>query len=157
MKNSIGLAVCCLSIACTAVDPSPFTWDLQHDAERIKLIYGVYESDNIGLSLDCVAQSGVFEISAWGLSPPPGSSRAFSTRLILTAAGETFDMPATAEVTDVGDGETVVTGRPETPGLLLAALSRATKLYTATYDGRDRAPTPPAASLREFTRLCGIG
>jgi hypothetical protein len=128
-----------------------------HLGPAARLIYGEYETDNIGYSLDCVARSGVFEISAWGLSPPPGSSRAFSTRLILTAAGETFDLPATAEVTDVGDGETVVTGRPETPTLLLAALSRATKLNTATYDGRGRAPAPPAGMLREFSRLCGIG
>lgn len=154
MTSRAGLILCCLSAGCATADLARFTWGLQQEGSSVSLIYGESGTDNIGYRFNCIVQSGTFEISGWMLRPPPGPSRHFPTRMRVNAGGESFDLAAQAEVTDVGDRDTVVTA--EAPERLLAALSRGSRLETVTYDGSGRAPAPARAQLQEFSRLCGI-
>lgn len=150
-----GLVACVLLAGCVTATPSPFVWGAAHPEARGALLFGEPETDNIGYGLDCAG--GRLSFSAWVPSPPKNvQGVTFPARLRLSAAGRTFDLAATGSITEMGDGETVITAQPDDAAAVFKALLAGRRLTTETYDGRGSAPTPSDAQLKRLASECGI-
>lgn len=149
------LVACVLLAGCVTATPSPFVWGTAHHEARGALVFGEPETDNIGYGLDCA--DGRLSFSAWAPDPPKDvQGLTLPTRLRLSAGGRTFDLSATGSITDMGDGETVITAQPDNAAAVFRALMAGRRLTTETYDGRGSAPTPSDAQLKRLAKECGI-
>lgn len=101
-------------------------------------MFGEPETDNIGYGLDCADGRLSFSASASG-PPKDVQGVTFPTHLGLSAGGRTFDLPATGSIADMGDGETIITARPDNAAAVFRALLAGRHLTTETYDGRGSA------------------
>lgn len=146
---------CLLLAGCGTTAPSPFRWTTGQGEASGSLRFGEPGTDNIGYRLDC--RNGQLEFAAWSPSPPKGvDGRTFPASLRLATGGRVFDLSATGSVTGMGDGETIVTARPDDPVAFLAAMRGARRLVTRTYDGEGSAPAPSPTQLTRFAAECGI-
>jgi len=129
-------------------------WGTAHHEARGALLFGEPETDNIGYGLDCA--DGRPSFSAWPPHPKDVQGVTFPTHLRLSAGGRTFDLPATGSIADMGDGEPIITARPDNAAAIFRALLAGRRLTTETYDGRGSAPTPSDAQLQRLAKECGI-
>lgn len=105
------LAVLALSVAACATaptsDPVPndgaptpvpgYDWFLHQDGDQARLVYGLPESDDLRLALDCDRAAGRLELSALA---PKGAK----AELLLESGGETERFAASAEPSQIDDG-----------------------------------------------------
>lgn len=99
--------------ACATTEPTPATpaavassspvpvegydWFFHQDADNARLAYGLAESDDLRIGLDCARASGRLELSATG-------AEGAKPEIYLEAGGDTERFPATSEPSQVTDG-----------------------------------------------------
>lgn len=72
-------------------------WFYHRDGEEARLVYGLAESDDLRLGLDCRQGSGTLELSAIG---GPDAK----PEILIEAGGETGRFPARSEPSELHDG-----------------------------------------------------
>jgi hypothetical protein len=80
--------------------PAPvagYDWFLHRDGSEARLVYGLAESDDLRLGLDCSGGSGRLALSAVG---GPGAK----PEILIEAGGETGRFPAASEPSQLHDG-----------------------------------------------------
>jgi hypothetical protein len=123
-------------------------WFLHQDGETARLVYGLAESDDLRLGLDCERGSGQLELSA------PGEDD--DRRIALESGGETEIFPARAEPSELHDGVFLTARAPADAPVFL----RFRRLgWLAIWRGGERqayAPHPGSADgVERFFAFCG--
>jgi hypothetical protein len=87
-------------VALTAAAPAPVPdhdWFYHQDGEEARLVYGLAQSDDLGLGLDCSEGSGTLVLSALG---GPGAK----PEILVEAGGETERFSARSEPSELHEG-----------------------------------------------------
>lgn len=123
-------------------------WFLHEDDGTARLVYGLAESDDLRLALDCRRGSGQLELSA------PGE--ADDRRIALESGGETEIFPARAEPSELHDG-VFLTARAPADAPVFQRFRRLG--WLAVWQGGERqayAPHPGSAEgVERFFAYCG--
>jgi len=135
----------------SAAAPAPvegYDWFYQQDGDEARLAYGLEQSDDLRLGLDCRRGSGRLEISA--------EATAAARELRLESGGETLRLPARAEPSEVSDGVLLNAAAPAAAPVFQGF--RRTH-WLAVWDGDARQAYAPHAvsvpNIERFFAFCG--
>lgn len=131
--------------------PAPlegYDWFLHEDGDEARLAYGLEESDDLRLGLDCRRGAGHLALSAVG--------EAGSHEIVVESGGESQRFPALAEPSEVNDG-VFLTAQTRTSAPVFQQFRRVHWLAVGTGAARQGyAPHPAAASsIERFFVFCG--
>jgi hypothetical protein len=154
---TVGAAACATSPAVAPVvassgAPAPvedYDWFLHQDGDDARLAYGLEESDELRLGLDCQRGSGRLELSATATGAAPAL-------IHLESGGDTERFPAISEPSQLHDG-VFLTAQAQTDEPVFLRFRRLG--WLAMWQGDDRqafAPHPGSAErVERFFAFCG--
>lgn len=157
----LGLAA--LTSACASVDapepvataaasaPAPvagYDWHYTPDGDMARLAYGLEESDDLRLGLDCAAGSGKIDLTVL--------ANTGAREIHLESGGETERFPAEGEPSEIHDGD-ILTASATTREPVMQRFRRVG--WIAQWVGGERevyAPHPGSeAGVERFFAMCG--
>ena len=147
-----GVLAALLLGACATMSDPRFGWSLHQDGSGASLVYGEYDTDNIGYGLECRHEGGLRlsdrTAEEWTLGRD-----SLPTVMRVRAGGLSLDLPATAAPDH--EGYALVTADIDDPAAFLRALRKGGTMRTESHGGKGRAPVPARDMVTGFAAACG--
>lgn len=158
---ALGATACTTTPEATTAEPAPlpaapapapiedYDWFFYSDADEASLVFGVDETDNVWLDLECRRGAGTLDMVAPAATDAPRTIR-------LEAGGETAAYAAAAETSELHEGVFLIASAPAADPVFRRF--RETGWMTIEQAGEPHAMVPhpgSAGNIERFFAFCG--